>query len=61
MMGRERGVKFYSEYDMSSGSHLQEAEAFFENWDENISNADINTILSAYNGAGWSWRYCGCC
>ena len=48
-MGRERGVKFYSEYDMSSGSHLQEAEAFFENWDERISNADINTFLELKN------------
>lgn len=48
-MGRERGIKFYSEYDMSSGSYLQEAEAFFENWDENVNNADINTILELQN------------
>lgn len=43
------GVKFYSKYDMSVGSNLQEAEAVFRNWDEYLSNPDVDTILELYN------------
>ena len=43
------GVKFYSKYDMSAGSNLQEAEAIFQSWDEYLSNPDINMILELYN------------
>ena len=45
----KHGIKFYSVHDMSSGMFLRESEAFFQNWDENTNNPDINTILELYN------------
>lgn len=48
-MERHRGIKFYSEHDMSSGSHLREAEMFFASWDENVSSSDINVIIALHN------------
>ena len=44
-----RGIKFYGPQDMSTGWHLREAEEFFQNWEENIGNPNINTILELYN------------
>ncbi len=42
-------VKFYSVHDLSAGGHLRMAEVVLQNWEENISNPDINTILELYN------------
>ncbi len=44
-----QGVKFYSTHDMASGVHLYNAEIFLQNWDENIRDPNINTILELYN------------
>lgn len=46
---KHSGIKFYSVHDMSSGWHLRDAETFFQHWDENTSDPDINTILELYN------------
>lgn len=48
-MMKHRGIKYYGPHDMSSGWHLREVESFFQNWDENTRNLDINTILELYN------------
>ena len=44
-----RRIKFYSVHDMSIGWYLKEVEQFFENWEDKVDNADINTILELYN------------
>lgn len=44
-----RCIKFYSVNDMSSGWYLRDVEMFFQHWNENINNPDINTILELYN------------
>lgn len=46
---KHRGIKFYGVHDMSSGWHLRAAETFFQHWNENLSNPDINAILELYN------------
>lgn len=48
-MPEHRNIKFYSVADWSSGFHLQEAEAVFQNWDEHINSADINILIELYN------------
>lgn len=48
-MPEHRNIKFYSVADLSSGFHLQEAEAVFQNWDEHINSADINILIELYN------------
>ena len=42
-------IKFYSEYDLSFAFHMERAEMFFQNWEQNIGEPDINTILELYN------------
>ncbi|MBR5491468.1 MAG: hypothetical protein IKV79_09385, partial [Oscillospiraceae bacterium] len=44
-----RGIKYYGPHDMSTGWHLREAEDYFLNWDENIRELNINTVLELYN------------
>lgn len=44
-----RCIKFYSVNDMSSGWYLRDVEMFFQHWNENTNNPDINTILELYN------------
>lgn len=46
---KDRNIKFYDKYDMSSGWYLQSAEIFFQHWEENTSKPTINTILELYN------------
>lgn len=46
---KHRGVKFYSEHDMSFGFNIQKAETFLQNWDERVAKLDINTALELYN------------
>lgn len=46
---KHRGIKYYGPRDMSAGWHLHEAESFFQNWDENVCDPDINAILELYN------------
>ena len=45
----EHRVKFYSEYDMASGWHLQKIEKLLDNWDANNEERTINDILELYN------------
>lgn len=47
-MERER-IKYYSPQDMSCSWNLRAAEAFFSDWEKNIAEPDINTILELYN------------
>lgn len=48
-MQEHRRIKFYSEYDLSFAFHMQRAELFFQNWEQNTCEPDINTILELYN------------
>ena len=46
---KHKKIKYYGSHDMSAGWHLREAETFFQNWDDNIRDLSINTILELYN------------
>ena len=48
-MQEHRRIKFYSEYDLSFAFHMKRAELFFQNWEQNTCEPDINTILELYN------------
>ncbi|MDF2985221.1 MAG: hypothetical protein K0R50_731 [Eubacterium sp.] len=43
------GVKFYSEYDLSVGFHLERAELVLNSSDSNNEYNDINQIIELYN------------
>lgn len=42
-------IKFYGTGDLSCGWNLKECENFFQNWDKEIEQPDINTILELFN------------
>ena len=42
-------IKFYGTHDMSCGWNLKECENFFQNWEKEIEQPDINTILEFFN------------
>ena len=42
-------IKFYSANDLSSSWFLQAIELYFQNWDQNLNQVNINTILELYN------------
>lgn len=44
-----RRIKYYGTYDMSSGWHLCDAEAFLKSWDDRVRDPNINAVLELYN------------
>lgn len=42
-------IKFYGTHDMSCGWNLKECENFFQNWENEIEQPDINTVLEIFN------------